>query len=334
MRKEKKKKKAVVDPIQAALVKNFGATAVATLSEDRAEVTEFLPTGLSVLDREVLRTGGLPIGRAVEAFGGEGSGKTTLVAHLLAAALECGAVVTLVDSERSFQARRLRMVGGNPAHVTVVYPVSFEDSLQSIDVILSAAGSSPKRPMLVVWDSLASQATAGELAGSLGTGKRGKPGVGARARLMSDACRSWVQLLPRARACLVVINQTRAKINTGWSRGPQTTTPGGDALKFLASVRLDIRRVQLERDGTGQITSVRCVKNKLGSPWGRAAYLLRYTAGFDDDYAVRELAIEKKVVRAAGGFVHTEDERFPASQVESMAPSLRALLWPTEEMIL
>lgn len=331
-RKKKPAESPAVDPVRAALAHHFGEAFVSRLSDDPAAVREVLPTGLSVLDHALFGIGGLPVGRAIEAYGGESAGKTTLSAHLIAGAQASGADVVLLDSERTFLQSRLVMVGGDPDRVTVFCPPTFEDAVEGISRTLAAHHRNT--PLLVLWDSLAAGAPAGEMGEFMEEGdeKRVKKGLGDRARAMSEACRKWSGMLPASRCSLVVINQTRHKI--GHFYGDPETTPGGDALKFFASIRLRLRhagKLEGADESRGQKVKLMCVKNKLADPWQSAVYRLYYERGFDDDYAVRELAIERGLAKATGGYVVVGGEKYQARNVAAFAPALRSQLWPSDE---
>jgi recombination protein RecA len=274
-----------------AIEKQFGRGAVMTLEEGAAvEPVAVIPTGSLGLDL-ALGTGGLPRGRIVEVFGPESSGKTTLALHAIAQVQRGGGVAAFVDAEHAMDTAYARSLGIDLGQLLVAQPDHGEQALEIADALVRSGAVD-----LVVLDSVAALVPKAELEGDMGDQH-----LGLQARLMSQALRKLTAIAYRTGTCLVFINQLRHKI--GVLFGNPETTPGGNALKFYASVRLDVRRVGALKSGEevqGSRTRVRVVKNKLSPPFREVEFDVRYGAGIDAVGELLDLALERGLVDKSG----------------------------------
>lgn len=284
-------KKAIIDAIR----KKFGPMSALSVSDDRAaagQITEYISTGVDVLDQYVIGSGGLPVGRMSEVFGEEGSGKTSLGLSALAACQRDGGTAVVIDAEYSFDEDRARTLGVNVEDLIIVQPQHMEQLFEQIKLTLRTHDPGDGK-LLIVWDSLASTKTkSGDEAVA------GESRVGDVARLTSQELPKLSKLLQDARAHLMILNQIRAKI--GVMFGPNTTTPGGNAPKFYTSVRLQffggkgIKNALGEH--TGKVVTVMAQKNRLAPPFRKARVRFNYSTGYDNVYSTIEHAKKMKVI--------------------------------------
>lgn len=289
--------------------KKYGETVLMRVGDQRmpSEV-EVIPTGCLSLDA-ALGVGGMPRGRIVEIFGPESSGKTTLALHLIAEAQKRGGNAALVDLEYAFPVEYARNLGVNVDELWVSQPDSGE---QALDIVENLVRSNAMD--VVVVDSVAALVPRAELEGEMGDTH-----VGLQARLMSQALRKLTGSISRTKTILVFINQIRMKI--GVMFGNPETTPGGNALKFYSSIRVDIRRIAAIKEGedvVGNRTRVKIVKNKVAPPFKQAEFDIVFGSGISVLGDLLDLGVEYKVVDKAGTWFSFENERLGQGRGNSL----------------
>ncbi len=276
------------------IAKDYGEGAIMRLGEDRVVQIEAIPTGNILIDR-ALGVGGFPRGRIVEVFGPESSGKTTLTLTVIAQAQKRGGLAAFIDVEHALDPIYARKLGVNLDDLLVSQPSSGEEALRICETLVRSNALD-----VIVIDSVAALVTKTELEGEIGDAT-----VGAQARLMSAALRKLTALISKARTVCVFTNQIREKI--GVMFGSPETTPGGKALKFYSSVRVDIRRITSikQTDGTvvGNRTRVKIVKNKVAPPFTEAEFDIMYNEGISSAGSLLDLALEKNIVEKRGSWL-------------------------------
>ncbi|MFE5794548.1 recombinase RecA [Streptomyces sp. NPDC056503] len=283
----------------AQIEKRFGTGSVMRLGEDPGVPIEVIPTGSIALDL-ALGVGGLPRGRVVEIYGPESSGKTTLALHAMAHAQKAGGIAAFIDAEYGLDLEYARRLGVDTDALLVCQPDNGEQALQIADILIHSGALG-----LVVVDSVAALVPRAEIEGEMGD-----PHVGLQARLMSQALRKTAGALGHSGTTLVFINQLREKIGVIFG-SPETTT-GGRALKFYASVRLDIRRIETLKDGTGPVgnrTRVKVAKNKVAPPFRQAEFDILYGRGISREGELIDLGVQHGLVRKAGTWYTYEGDR-------------------------
>ena len=276
------------------IAKDYGDGAIMRLGDDKITDVEVIPTGNILIDR-ALGVGGFPRGRVVEVFGAESSGKTTLTLTVIAQAQKRGGLAAFIDVEHALDPQYARRLGVDLDDLLVSQPSSGEEALRICETLIRSNALD-----VIVVDSVAALVTKAELEGEIGDTT-----VGAQARLMSAALRKLTALISKARTCCIFTNQIREKI--GVMFGNPETTPGGKALKFYASVRVDIRRIGAikQTDGvvTGNRTRVKIVKNKVAPPFTEAEFDIMYNEGISSSGALLDLALEKQVIEKRGSWL-------------------------------
>jgi recombination protein RecA len=272
------------------LEKQFGKGAVMSLEEGATEPVSTISTGSIGLDH-ALGCGGYPRGRIVEVFGPESSGKTTLTLHAIAEAQRAGGVAAFIDAEHALDVHYARSIGVDLSALLVSQPDTGEQALEIADALVRSGAVD-----LIVIDSVAALVPKAELDGDMGDQH-----MGLQARLMSQALRKLTALAHKHNVTIVFINQIRMKIGVMFG-SPETTT-GGNALKFYASVRLDVRRIGALKNGEemcGNRTRVKVVKNKLAPPFREAEFDVKYGLGIDRYTEVIDLGVEHELLEKSG----------------------------------
>jgi recombination protein RecA len=283
-----------------AIEKQFGKGSIMRLGEDaEAPRVEVIPSGSIGLDL-ALGVGGYPRGRVIEIFGPESSGKTTLALHAIAEVQKQGGVAAFIDAEHALDVGYARRLGVNLADLLVSQPDTGEQALEIAEQLVRSGAVD-----LVVVDSVAALVPKAEIEGEMGDAH-----MGVQARLMSQALRKLTAVVSRNQSTVVFINQIRMKIGVVFGN-PETTT-GGHALKFYASVRLDIRRIGQLKEGeqvVGSRTRVKVVKNKVAPPFREAEFDVRYGVGVDRIAEAVDLGVDKGVVEKSGAHFAFGGER-------------------------
>ncbi len=293
----------------AAIEKQFGQGAIWTLDGSRPMTSVPVhPTGCLSIDR-ALGIGGLPAGRVVEIYGPESSGKTTLMLEVIAGVQRGGGVCAFVDAEHALDLQYARKLGVDPGELLISQPDHGEQALEITDALVRSGAVD-----LVVIDSVAALVPRAEIEGEMGDSH-----VGLQARLMSQALRKLTSTAGRTGTGVVFINQLRHKI--GVTFGSPEVTTGGNALKFYASVRIDIRRIGAIKKGdvsVGNRTRVKIVKNKLAPPFRQAEFDILYGEGINRCGDLLDLAVEQDLVTKAGSWYSLGDERLGQGRDRAM----------------
>lgn len=289
----------VLESTLAKIEQQFGKGAIMRLGETSRFNVEVIPTGALSLDM-ALGVGGVPRGRVVEVFGPESSGKTTVALHIIAEAQKMGGIAAFIDAEHALDPVYAKNLGVDIENLLVAQPDTGEQALEICESLVRSGAID-----VVVIDSVAALVPKAEIEGEMGDAH-----VGLQARLMSQALRKLTGVISKSRTTAIFINQLREKV--GVMFGNPETTPGGRALKFYASVRLEVRKQETLKQGTdviGSRTRVKVVKNKVAPPFKQADFDIMYGTGISREGNILDLATELKVVTKSGTWYSYGEER-------------------------
>lgn len=296
---EKKDREKALEMALANIDKQFGKGAIMRLGSTERPPVEVIPTGSIALD-VALGIGGLPRGRIIEIYGPESSGKTTLTLHAIANAQRAGGIAAFIDAEHALDPEYAQKLGVDIDALLVSQPDTGEQALEIADMLIRSGSVD-----LVVVDSVAALVPKAEIEGEMGDSH-----VGLQARLMSQALRKITGGLNQTKTTAIFINQLREKIGVFF--GSPETTSGGKALKFYASVRLDIRRIQTLKDGAdavGNRTRVKVVKNKMAPPFKQAEFDILYGIGISREGSLIDFGVEHGLIKKSGAWYTYDGEQ-------------------------
>jgi recombination protein RecA len=288
-----------LDTALAQIDKQFGKGSVMRLGSDERAPVEVIPTGSIALD-VALGIGGFPKGRIVEVYGPESSGKTTVALHAIANCQKAGGTAVFIDAEHALDPEYAKALGVDIDALLVSQPDTGEQALEIADTLIRSGSID-----IIVIDSVAALVPRAEIEGDMGDSH-----MGLQARLMSQALRKLTGVLNNTKTTAIFINQLREKIGVFF--GSPETTAGGKALKFYASVRLDVRRIETLKDGqeaVGNRTRVKVVKNKMAAPFKQAEFDIIYGVGISREGSLLDFGVEQEIVKKSGAWYTYEGEQ-------------------------